>query len=69
MEEGSDLPPGLQPAWSSDGESLAFRSCLEINNGKSWKPTPNGPPEIYVMDLNTDTLVAIAPGEMPQWRP
>jgi hypothetical protein len=65
----SNLLPGLQPAWSPDGNWLAFRSCLAQGAGGTWEPTTDGPPGIYVLNWSSGALVSINEGETPQWRP
>jgi WD40-like Beta Propeller Repeat len=63
-----DLPTGINPDWSPDGQLIAFNSCLVINADGAWEPSANTPTSIYLLDLN-DNLTSISTGSMPSWRP
>lgn len=65
--EFSDLPAGIAPSWSSDGQWIAFQSCLEERNG-NWEPDANAPSSIYIIDTS-GTVMVVSPGAMPAWRP
>lgn len=63
-----DLPAGVSPDWSPDGQWIAFNSCLAQSAAGAWEPSADTPASIYVMDLN-DKVTAISTGSMPAWRP
>jgi hypothetical protein len=65
--EFSDLPAGIAPSWSSDGQWVAFQSCLVERNG-SWEPDANAPSSIYIMD-SSGAVMMVSSGAMPTWRP
>jgi hypothetical protein len=69
--EHRELPPGLDPAWSPDGRSIAFRSCLAQSPTGTWSSTTEGPPALYLVDVSgpAGTVSAVAEGSMPRWRP
>jgi WD40 repeat protein len=64
----SDLPPGISPDWSPDGQWIAFNSCLAKNAAGAWEPSGNTPASVYMLDT-TGNLTAISAGSMPAWRP
>lgn len=64
-----DLLPGLDPAWSSSGELVAFRSCLSQDAAGAWQPEDDGPPAIFVMAPDGSQVERIAAGSDPAWRP
>lgn len=65
----TDVQPGLQPDWSGNGDWVAFQSCL-APAGQAWKPTPNGPPGIFVFGVSSPAILsALGEGSLPQWQP
>lgn len=63
-----DLPAGIKPAWSPDGQWISFNSCLAQNAAGAWEPSADTLPAIYLMDRD-NRLSAISPGNDPAWRP
>jgi WD40 repeat protein len=63
-----ELPSGITPDWSPNGELIAFNSCLTKNTAGAWEPTANTQASIYLMDLN-GAVTPISTGSMPSWRP
>jgi Tol biopolymer transport system component len=63
-----DLPAGVSPDWSPDGQWIAFTSCLAKDGSGSWKTSADTLASIYLMDLNNN-LTAISTGYVPSWRP
>ncbi len=64
----TDLPAGVMPTWSPDGQAVAFRSCLANNNG-SWQPSAATPASIYLWRPADGSVTPVEAGSMPQWRP
>ncbi len=64
-----DLPPGLAPVWSPDGQTLAFRSCLSQGADGKWNPDQAVPAALYIWDAAGGTITPVAAGVQPQWRP
>lgn len=65
----SDLPPGLAPAWSPDGQWIAFQSCLAQSASGGWAPDGQSKTSIFVVSPDNQNLTLIATGRQPQWRP
>jgi hypothetical protein len=63
-----DLPAGVSPDWSPDGQWIAFNSCLAQDASGAWQPSAETPASIYMMDLS-DKVTAISAGSKPSWRP
>jgi hypothetical protein len=63
-----DLPAGVSPDWSPDGQWIAFNSCLRSNDAGAWEPAAEAPASIYLMDL-ADKVAFVSEGRMPAWRP
>lgn len=66
-----ELVPGLEPAWSPNGQQIAFRSCLAQTPAGEWTPVSASPPWLYSMNLSDSsyTITPIAIGEAPAWQP
>lgn len=67
--ERSDLIPGTEPTWSSNGYWLAFSSCLTQNASGNWETNPQGFPEIVIRSFVDGITQIIGPGTQPGWRP
>jgi hypothetical protein len=63
-----DLPAGINPDWSPDGQWIVFSSCLAQGSNGSWDPSADTPASVYVMDLK-GSLTPISTGNTPSWRP
>jgi hypothetical protein len=63
-----DLPTGINPDWSADGQFIAFNSCLVKNAAGAWEPSADSPASVYLLDLQ-DAVTFISTGSMPSWRP
>jgi len=68
-EERTDLVPGLTPTWSSDGEWLAFQSCLAQDESLNWTPSGETSPEIFLLNPLSGVTMRIFSGMQPQWQP
>lgn len=64
-----DFVPGIQPAWSTDGEWLTFRSCLTQDSSSTWSPDSGTAPQIYLFSPAKDEIIPIDQGNLPQWQP
>jgi hypothetical protein len=66
-----EIVPGLQPAWSPDGQKMVFRSCLGLTPAGNWSAVSQGPPWLYVLEMadNDFVISPLAIGEAPAWQP
>lgn len=67
--ERTDLPSGLAPTWSADGEWLAFRSCLVQDAANGWAVSGEVPAQIFLLNLADNSITEISSGMSPQWQP
>jgi hypothetical protein len=67
--ERSDLLPGANPGWSSDGSWLAFNSCLAQDESGNWEASAQGILEIFVRSFVDGSVIQLGPGAQPSWRP
>jgi hypothetical protein len=67
--EKTDLAPGVQPAWSPDGNWVAFRSCLNQNESGGWDPSAAIASSIYIMSPDGSGIHLVAQGSAPAWQP
>jgi hypothetical protein len=63
-----ELPAGLAPEWSPDGDWIAFASCLKENDTGGWDADADGKASIYLTDPDGNTRF-ISEGSQPVWRP
>ena len=68
-DQRSDLLPGINPAWSSNGYWLVFTSCLTQNANGIWETNPQGSPELMVRSFVDGAIIKIGVGTQPSWRP
>ncbi|MBN1146072.1 MAG: PD40 domain-containing protein [Anaerolineales bacterium] len=68
-DQRQDLLPGSEPAWSPDGDWIAFRSCLAQNADGGWEPDTSTNASIYVLNLVSGEMMQISEGAMPAWQP
>ncbi len=67
--ERVDIYPGVMPAWSADGEWLAFQSCLAQDASDHWAPSGETSPEIFLLNPLSGETLRISSGMLPQWQP
>lgn len=67
--ERTDLYPGVTPAWSSDGDWLAFQSCLVQDDSENWAPSGETSPEIFLLNPLSGETIRVHSGMQPQWQP
>lgn len=68
-DQRADFLPGVNPAWSPDGNWVAFRSCLAAQAGNSYLPAGENLPSVYLWDLSGGGILLVAPGSAPAWKP
>jgi WD40 repeat protein len=67
-DKPTDLPAGLAPAWSPDGDWIVFNSCLKENSSDDWETDPSGSASIYLTRPD-GTVMLVSEGSDPAWRP
>lgn len=65
----ADLLPALSPAWSPNGQWLAFTTCMSTNAGGGWEINGSAGPGVFIRSFVDGALYKLAEGSRPAWRP